>query len=116
MNATARLWSVQSFPDGQHAVSDGGPGPWLEVRHADGPTQYAMAQGLARLLNCGPSEPWLADMDRITDAEIIGSDGCSVRATGPAIDADPPNGDWREQEGEPFETARRQLMDRILGA
>lgn len=95
--------------------------PYLYVcgpRHEDDDisqrNRMQMCYELAEFLNGGSRPPWLDDMERRSEDSCDDLDGSSIRATGPSIDIDPPNLNWREDNSDEAKDDRARLMDRLF--
>lgn len=77
--------------------------------------RYAMCNQLADFMNGGGERPvWLDDMERINEVSARALTGASIDATGPMIDIDPPNLNWRQDESDEAKNDRARLMDAVF--
>ena len=115
-------WQVQCFPSGTHLVRDtNAPDPHLYVYGPGGEddsayeeNRYLVCQQLAEFMNGGARPGWLDDLYRVTETHAEALDHTSITATGPSVDIDPPNLDWRQDNSEDAHNARARLMDRLF--
>jgi len=75
----------------------------------------AVCQDLRDFLNGGERPDWLDDLERISEDELRGVDGTSIRSTGPMYDCDPPKLNWKECADEGSQAKRARLIDRVVG-
>jgi hypothetical protein len=76
--------------------------------------RYEMCDQLAAYMNGGERPVWLADMERVSEVLAVSLAGASISATGPSIDIDPPNLNWREDDSDDAKNDRARLMDALF--
>jgi hypothetical protein len=116
------MWEVQWFPSGTQIVRDTeNPQPHFYVYGPGGADEsesdrnrHAVCRSLADYLNGGERPAWLDDMERVTEAYAVSLDHTRITATGPSVDIDPPNCDWRLDDSDDAKNARARLMDRLF--
>jgi hypothetical protein len=123
MSAPAKKsWHAITFPNGNTIVEQNDLrlphfcvwGPGGTTRSDAARNQQRLAESLRDHLNGGDPPPWLADVERTSETRADGCDGTSIEATGPMVDADPPNEQWEEDGSEHAERARIALMERLM--
>lgn len=111
------------YGSGTHLVARSDPcsDPWLYVYgpNSEDETVYAhdrwkVCQDLCDFLNGGTRPAWLNDLERTSEDHAEDLDGTSISATGPMIDADPPNLHWVQDDSWTAKLARAALMDRLF--
>jgi hypothetical protein len=115
-------WRAEAYANGMAIVTVRGPlygGPYLVVSGLLPKDSATMADELAQLLNGQTERPnWLDDMERASATRVIGVDGTSVEAVGPAVPL--ATGDamtWDQDEGQDAQDVRAALVDRLrIGA
>ena len=70
---------------------------------------------IAEYMNGGERPSWIDDLERRSEDSADDLDGTSIRATGPSVDVNPPNLDWREDVSDEAVLARARLMDIFFG-
>lgn len=112
-------WQPAFFPSGTTIVRQDWAGkPHLYV-YADAATtedrsdrdRFDMCYQLAEFMNGGHRPAWLDDLDRQTETHAEALTGAKVFATGPMVDIDPPNLNWRLDESDQAKDDRARLMD-----
>ena len=77
--------------------------------------RYKVCHELCDYLNGGDKPAWFDQLERLSEDYCEDLDGTNIRATGPSIDVDPPNLNWREDDSDEAKDARARLMDRLFG-
>lgn len=112
------MWQAQFFPSGSCVVVDVDADPKTQPHlYVYGPSQAdraPMCRNIADFLNGGTRPKWFADLWRRGETSCEDVDRTYIIATGPYIDIDPPNLDWREDLSEQSRRKRKELIDRLL--
>lgn len=95
--------------------------PWLYI-YADAAIdetrymrdRYAMCNSLCEFMNGGERPAWLDDFERQTEETAVALAGGSISATGPMVDVDPPNLNWRTDDRDQAKMDRALLMDVVF--
>jgi hypothetical protein len=111
------------FPSGTQIVTQGIAGePHLYVFGPADPDEgqcdrnrFHVCEQIADFLNGGARPEWFDQLERRGEESAEDLDGTRIYATGPMIDADPPNLNWVEDDSEDARNKRARLMDRLFG-
>jgi hypothetical protein len=117
-------WRCEYFPSGTMLVSrrrGESNDPWLYIYGPLGANEddteenrYKVVQDVCDYMNGGPRPAWLDDLRRTREDYAEDLDGTRITATGPMVDIDPPNLNWRQDNSEAARNARARLMDRLF--
>lgn len=76
--------------------------------------RYQMCYDLTAFMNGGARPAWLSDFERTGETQVVSLSGGSITATGPMVDADPPNLNWQQDDSEDAKSDRARLMDAMF--
>lgn len=114
-------WKHEVYGSGTQIVTrnDGGPhfyiyGPLSDNETQDYRNRSQVCKDVCDFLNGGDRPEWLDDMHRPDEYSAKDLDGTQIYATGPMYDANPPKGNWRQDDSDEGKNARARLMNLLF--